>query len=95
MKPMRPEEVAEMKRKVFPPEVFEAFNELIAEHFVGKCAEFKVSAAASRVKQKLPDTYKSEYLNVEDAYRSEGWNVVLDRPGMDESYAATFIFTAK
>jgi len=37
--------------------------------------------------------FEMGWLDVEDAYRAQGWNVVYDRPGYCESYEASFIFT--
>ena len=32
-KPIRPEDIAKTQKETFPPEVFAAFNELIAENY--------------------------------------------------------------
>lgn len=34
------------------------------------------------------------WLNFEGAYRRAGWKVEFDKPGYNESYPATFKFTA-
>jgi hypothetical protein len=48
----------------------------------------------------MPDVERGEifhrgWLDVEDAYRAEGWTVVYDKPGYNESYAASFTFSAR
>jgi hypothetical protein len=79
--------------------VFDAFNELIAENYSGGRAAFKQSDAVARIKQKLNceegEIFRRGWLNVEAAYRKEGWVVEYDAPGYCESYAATYTFKKK
>ena len=39
--------------------------------------------------------YDNHWLDVEVIYREEGWDVTYDKPGYNETYAATFEFRKK
>lgn len=94
--PIKPSEVVKQKKESFPDEVFEAFNELIAEKFSGYCAEFKQEAVVARMVAKglsRAEIFSKGWLDVEDVYRAQGWDVEYDSPGYNESYPATFKFT--
>jgi len=41
------------------------------------------------------DIDKNNWLDVGKIYENAGWKVEYDRPGFNESYEATFSFTAK
>lgn len=34
-----------------------------------------------------------DWVNIEDVYRKQGWNVEFDKPGYNEDYDATYTFT--
>ena len=96
--PIKPGEVVKQKKESFPDEVFEAFNELIGEKFSGYCAQFKQDSVVVRMVQKglsRADIFDKGWLDVEDVYRTHGWDVEYDSPGYNESYSATFKFTPR
>lgn len=85
----------------FPPEVFDAFNELIEKNWTaGGVATFTQEAVVTLILGKLliranatrEKIYVNKWLDVEDAYRQKGWDVNYDKPGYNESYAPTFTF---
>lgn len=90
-KPIRPEDIAKTQKETFPPEVFAAFNELIAENYCDGMASFSAGSVEDRIrtKLKLPAKFRSGYLNAEEAYRSEGWHVTFIK---DDGYGM-FTFT--
>jgi hypothetical protein len=96
--PIKPGEVADAIRRTIPDEVFEAFNELIAENWCISGATMKQEDVVARIRTKLNTTaaemHKRGWLNVEEAYREAGWCVEYDKPGYNESYPATFTFKA-
>jgi hypothetical protein len=99
-KPIKPSDVGKAKAAQIPPAVFEAFNELIIAHWDGHAAEFTQAEAVALVVKKMPDTTKAQiyarhWLDVEAAYRADGWQVVYDKPGYNEDYEATFTFTKR
>lgn len=94
--PITPEEVVGRKAALIPEAVYEAFNELIAEHWIGSDSAFTVAAAKTRIRAKSGlDTVLPHWLDVEPIYRDAGWSVTLDRPGYDENYDARYIFRKK
>ena len=108
-KPLSPDEIGLYKSKTFPPEVFEAFNELIAAKFSNGYATVKQEDVVERIISKIDKDHDPEdlptrtrsrifaegWLNVEEAYREQGWKVEYDKPGYNESYGAYFTFRSK
>lgn len=98
-KPISPNDIASFKAKTFPPEVFEAFNELIAKNFSAGSADVKQKHASALIASKLnitsSEVFDKGYLNVEEVYRAEGWKVNYDKPAYCENYDAFFTFKAK
>lgn len=98
VKPLSPFEAS--AKRVFPDEVIEAFNELISENLLSSSATVRQDAAVTRIMAKMPNVTRAQvfdrgWLNVEDVYRAEGWEVEYDKPGYNESYAAHFTFTRR
>lgn len=102
-KPITPAEIGAYKATVIPEAVIEAFNELIAARFTNGEATVKSSEvellAVRKLKKagnrhaKAQTLYDNGWMNVEEMYREAGWRVKYDRPGYNESYAATYVFT--
>lgn len=99
--PITPDEVVAHKAAVVIPEkVFDAFNELIAQHWNGRDATFKKNDVVDLILAKYAESesvtmnsiYGNNWLDVEPIYREAGWDVVYDRPGYNESYDAKYIF---
>lgn len=96
--PITPDQVGETKRLLFPQAVFDAFNAEIAATFSsgsavvlqGKVVDRMIAAGIDR-----HDIFSKGYLNVEEAYKAEGWSVEYDKPGYNESYEANFTFRRK
>lgn len=100
MKPIRPDEVIEKKQQYLPPEVFEAFNELIVKHWNGVYASFGYEEVAKLIAKKLNfkssnTVYDENLLDVEDVYEEVGWHVETDQPAFNETYPSTFKFSKK
>jgi hypothetical protein len=98
VRPIRPEDVANEKVKIFPDEVFLAFNELITQNFSSGYATILQDDIVNRMVSKglnRSDIYKNGWLDVEDVYRKAGWKVEYDKPGYNESYEPSFKFSRK
>lgn len=100
-RPISPDQLTDAKSAAFPPEVFDAFNELICENMDGAEATIKQDDVVRRIIGKLgadapqytrQQIFDRGWLNVEDAYRKAGWSVEYDKPGFNETYPATFTF---
>ena len=99
-KPISPDELGAYQQKTFPPGVFEAFNELIASKWTGCSATVKQDDVISLITAKTGGYSRSHifsqgWLNVEEAYRAQGWDVEYDKPAYNESYDASFTFKRK
>lgn len=95
MKPITPKEVVKKKKEQIPPEVLEAFDELIAENWNGHCSTFSQKDVSALIRAKLKGDFPIKYLDVEDIYRKAGWKVDYDKPGYNESYDASFEFSKR
>lgn len=97
--PISPDQIGEAQFAVHPPEVFDAFNALIARNWDGLAAKVYQEDAAAEIEKRLgvarTVVFEQGYLNIEAAYRSKGWKVFYDRPAYNESYRASFTFTKK
>lgn len=97
--PIRPNQVGEAKGKVLPPEVIQCWNDMIALKAVGGRAVVLIGEISEAIAAKMGvstrQVAKNNWLDVEDLYRSVGWEVRFDRPASDESYEANFTFEEK
>jgi len=96
-KPITPAEVEQLRaERVIPQEVFEAFNELIAEAWDGKEAVVDQDKIVRRIAGMLATTTEEvclrHWLDVEPLYQAVGWDVAYDKPGYNETCPATFTF---
>lgn len=97
IKPIKPGQAAKKKKAEIPDEAFEAFNELIAEHFNGRVVIIaQEDVVKLMVKKGLnrEEIFKKGWLNIDEAYHKAGWEVKYDRPGWDDDYVEHFTFTA-
>ncbi|QQG42102.1 MAG: hypothetical protein HYV90_02180 [Candidatus Woesebacteria bacterium] len=98
IKPISQKEVANEKQRLFPNEVFEAFNEMIIQNAGGGGGQISVDqgeVVKLMVKKGLnrDQIFKNGWLDVEDVYRKAGWKVEYDKPAYNEDYSAYFIFS--
>lgn len=98
-KPITPREALKKKEERLPDEVFDAFNEMIADNLRDGVATFKAKDVAALIRSKLQikgeQVYDKGYMDVEPLYRKAGWKVEYDQPAYCESYDATYTFSAK
>jgi len=95
-KPISVNDIANAKNNSIPDVVFDAFNALILKNWnggsatVGQDEVIRVILASSGYSR--AEIFDSHWLDVEGAYRDEGWVVEYDKPGYNESYEAYFVF---
>jgi hypothetical protein len=94
--PIRPEEVAARKIKNLPEQVFEVFNDLIAQDFDGHGATVDQKdvvdrlVAAGFTTKRIDD---EDLCEVDAVYEASGWNVSYDKP--DHGGYGSYRFTKK
>jgi hypothetical protein len=93
-KPMRPEQIAEAKNLAIPGHVFDAFNTCITKTYTNGRAQVYQKDVVAEI-AKTTENPPIEWLDVEEAYRENGWDVQYDKPAYCESYRAFFIFSKK
>lgn len=101
--PIKPSEVDTAKSKAIPSQVYEAFNELIAERWDGSSSYVKLDEVAKLVAKKLKrdgveatvdELFHRKHFDVEPHYRKAGWKVEFDSAAR-ESHPASFTFSKK
>jgi len=97
VKPFSPDDVKANKVNVIPDEVIEAVNQLLTENFSDGRATIKQKDIVSRAKgmMRRATNFDNRWLDFEDVYRAQGWDVHYDKPGYCETYDAFFEFTKK
>lgn len=95
-----PADIAIQKAEGFPDFVLDEWNKMIAHKFTAGRARVGQDEMVAAL---LPHTqhgnrqevFDNGWLNVEEIYRKQGWQVVYDKPGYNETYEASFTFSAK
>lgn len=97
-----PQEAMELKIKMIPDYVFDAFNEMIAKNLtLGHRAIFKQNDLVSLIVEKSKGdvdregVFSRKMLDATSHYSKAGWKIDHDRPGYNESYDAMFTFDKK
>jgi len=97
IKPITPEELDDIIP--IPDFVIEAINNLIKKNYRGSSFTIKLQEivqaiiANSRGSITQDKIYAEKWLDFEYIYRKNGWNVIYDKPGYDETYDAFFKFS--
>jgi hypothetical protein len=94
--PIKPSDIPAQKALVIPSFVFDCFNASIALNFQNGRANVIEHVVWKLIKEKCkengiePDLH---FLNIEEAYRANGWKVEYDKPAYCETYDASYTFT--
>ena len=96
--PIQPDEVGPRRSAQIPEEVFEVFNSLITANWNGRSAVVRQDVAIRRLLKEIDGLtteriFEEHLLDVEEAYRAQGWTVIYDKPAYNEDYPATFKFS--
>lgn len=100
VKPVSPAEALANRKNVFPPQVIEAVNELLTLKYSGGSVTLLQKDVIEKILQRMPDLTKNDlfnnhFLDFEDLFEQNGWNVVYDKPAYYESYEPSWKFTPK
>ena len=100
--PIKPNELQEIvkKKKKIPEFIFDIFNELIQEAALHPYANKTFNILQKDICQKINEEHGSKdwpiwWLDIEEDYRNEGWDVKYDKPAYCENYDACFYFKEK
>ena len=103
IKPISPAE-AEANYKILP-EVVQAVNELITEKYKGKGSftlmqnevinRIMKFCKANKTKMTREKLFDEHHMDFETYFEKEGWKIIYDKPGYNETYEASFKFTPK
>ncbi len=100
VKPISPQEARANQKAGIPDFVIAAFNEMISNKIGNnKSVRIKQDDVANLALKNAPEgtTYQTlidnHWLDVEPLFTEQGWKVEYDKPGFNETYAATFTFS--
>ena len=104
IKPIRPQDVVNLKFGQLPSEVIVAFNELILKNWNGSSSSIMQSDIVTLIKAKFEATgititsceiFDNHYLDVEPFYREQGWSVEYTKPCAyaGETFSPFFVFS--
>lgn len=98
-KPLKPSEITKAKAATIPDWVIEAVNETLAAKWNGREARFTLKEVMALAMTKAPPNltraqiYDNHWMDFENIYRDEGWRVLFDKAGYNESYDDYWVFT--
>lgn len=99
VKAISPDEIPVQKVLDMPDEVIECWNSMIARAYSGGSARITLKEASAELQNLFGKTHseirKLGYLDIEDVYRAEGWKVLYDSPGYNETYEAFYVFSKR
>ena len=106
MKVYTPEDVMNKRNEMIPDFVITAFNDLLTENYqedetimfayieqedvIRKILEYSKDDELTR-----EIIFKKHYLDIENLYRNNGWEVDYKKPMADEYFKAYFVFKSK
>ena len=97
-----PEDVLKKRVETIPDYVIDAFNDLLTENYqedetiieqediIRKILEYSTDDELTR-----ETIFKKHYLDIENLYRNNGWEVDYEKPAFDELFEPFFIFKPK
>lgn len=106
MKVYTPEDVMNKRNEMIPDFVITAFNDLLTENYqedetimfayieqedvIREILEYSTDDGLTR-----ETIFKKHYLDIENLYRNNGWEVDYKKPMSDEYFKAYFVFKSK
>ena len=97
-----PEDVLKKRVETIPDYVIDAFNALLTENYqedetiieqedvIRKILEYSTDDGLTR-----ETIFKKHYLDIENLYRNNGWEVDYKKPMFNECFKAYFVFKSK
>lgn len=99
VKPISPVEAENKHRGTIPDSIINAFNKLIIKHYkpISKQDEVLDMVCGDPDSGMLTkdEIFDNHWLDIEDIYREQGWDVKYDKPAYNETYDAYFVFSVK
>lgn len=97
-----PEDVLKKRNEMIPDFVITAFNDLLTENYQEDETIIKQEDAIRKILEYSTDyeltreaIFKKHYLDIENLYRNNGWEVDYEKPAFDERFEPYFIFKPK
>ena len=103
IKPISPKDVSSIKTTQIPEFVIDLWNQIIAKNWNPNSKKSHVLQneiidlilTNSDTEITRAEIFSNRWLDVEDIYREQGWNVVYDKPAYNETYEALFEFSIR
>lgn len=98
VKPFTPEDAKAEQQNQLPEQVISAVNSFLAS----RAGSTTIRIMQTEMVEKLEESgfnratiFGNYLLDFEEAYRANGWKVIYDKPGYNETYDAFWDFTAE
>ncbi len=103
IKPISPnlakKEAKKQNHQQIPNEIIEVFNEiLIKEIYKNEIVIYQddiVKKITKKMNIKSDLIFANNWLDIEDIYLKQGWNIDYDKPGYNETYRSYWVFKPK
>lgn len=103
IKPITPSDAQKAKISIIPDFVIEAFNNKIVQSINSRnyakvlqnsvIGEIMYCANERNIDVTREEIFAKGWLDIEQLFRDNGWTVLYDKPGYNESYEAYFEFS--
>lgn len=96
--PVSPEGLDDLRREMIPSEVFETFNRLLGEKAINGYAVIRQDEVVTALTERgleRENIFRKGWLNIESLYEANGWKVVYERPGYNETGHSYFTFSTR
>lgn len=95
-KPLTPAEVMSSISQVIPDFVIDAVNYLLQKHYRGCTVTILQKDIEAEIKKRKGGIkFEDWWLDFEPVYEKAGWRVKYDKPGFNETYDASYIFSKR
>lgn len=96
-KPISPAEAKKLQYTYIPEAVYAAVNKFLVQKANSKNITIKVKDVIEEIERTSDitstDLYDNYWLDIEPAYKEQGWIVFYDKPGWNENYDSFWKFT--
>lgn len=100
--PIKPKDVQRLKKSQteIPNDIIQCFNEMIVAKWDGHKSHIKQNDMIEYILDHTTNytrrgLFDNHYLDVEEFFSDNGWDVVYDKPGFNELYDAFWVFKEK
>lgn len=100
MKPLAPWDINGMMGEIIPDVIIESVNNLLKKKYRGRAVKLTQDEIIKEIQRldiniKREKIFEESWMDFEILFEKNGWKVIYDKPGFNESYPANYTFTPK